>query len=185
MFPEPHIKKVHGVDFNSDDDVYEAKKPLPQNFDWRDRIQFSPVSTQGVDCGACWAFSATAAAEALYAIKNRTKNLVLSKQEIVDCSDNSLDKDYRNHGCYFGYDTDAYKYMIKQGVMEEALYPYTGKINETCMREKIHAAHRYKLDDYHLMPFNISDQQIMELLIEKGPLTIDILALHDVFRYYK
>lgn len=63
---------------------------LPEKYDLRDENLVTRVKYQG-DCGACWAFVATAVIESLCA--KRTKKLQeFSEQSLIDCDDS-------NYGC--------------------------------------------------------------------------------------
>jgi C1A family cysteine protease len=53
-----------------------------------------PVKNQGM-CASCWAFATVAAFESLLLIKG--KNVLLSEQQLVDCSSK-----YGNKGCHGG-----------------------------------------------------------------------------------
>ena len=183
MFPEPHIPKFEGDFFDSHTTSHGTS--LPVSFDWRDKIAFNPVQHQGFHCGACWAFASTAAVESQFHIKKRTTSMNLSKQELVDCTEHSFNPKYRNHGCNYGWDTDAYTYIQYEGIMEDQYYPYTGTFNETCMRDHIKAQHRYKIDGHATLRFNSTDEVIMRTLIEKGPLTVNIVGTSELFRHYQ
>ena len=60
--------------------------------------------------------------ENAYLLKNKTlyKDINLSEQQIIDCSDS-----YGNQGCNGGWMTLVYDYIIKYGATTEESYPYT------------------------------------------------------------
>lgn len=88
----------------------------------------TPVKNQG-RCGSCWAFAATAAHET-YQIqfKNQPKDIVLSEQQLVDCS---FAQPYGNEGCNGGYGVRALEYIKDFGQTTESSYPYKAA-TETC-----------------------------------------------------
>lgn len=71
-------------------------------------------------CAANWAFTAVAAVEGTYAIKN-DKLVKFSDQQVIDCSE-----DYGNEGCGGGFMDQAFWYMIDQGLAGNKTYPYVG-----------------------------------------------------------
>lgn len=89
--------------------------------DWRTRSIITPIKNQG-KCGSCWAFAATAAHET-YQIqfKNQPKDIVLSEQQLVDCS---TAQPYGNTGCNGGYGVRALEYIKDFGQTINASYPY-------------------------------------------------------------
>ena len=84
-----------------------ADKNLPTHWDWREHAHLQPIENQH-QCGACWAFSSLAAVEAAYAIKHNVQ-VQLSKQELIDCTKKTYDKNYQNNGCSGGHATEGYK----------------------------------------------------------------------------
>lgn len=89
---------------------------LPASVDWRSIV--NPVKNQG-QCGSCWAFSAVAGVEALYAL-NFNKTLSFSEQQVVDCSK-------ENGGCDGGDLPPAFDYIIANGLELESTYPYKAR----------------------------------------------------------
>ena len=92
---------------------------LPTSFNWVTAGNYvNPIQDQG-QCGSCWAFSATAAMESAYAIKNGTL-YKLPEQNFVSCS--FL---YGNLGCNGGLYNYAWNYSETHPIESEANYPYT------------------------------------------------------------
>jgi len=79
---------------------------VPASFDWRTKGVVGVVKNQG-SCGDCWAFSATANIEGLYARKyGILKNF--SEQQLLDCS-------LTNYGCNGGMMENAFSYIKSVG----------------------------------------------------------------------
>ncbi|CAL4942816.1 unnamed protein product [Urochloa decumbens] len=144
--------------------------PLPPSFSWRTkscgaRPCLGPVKSQG-DCGACWAFTATGALEAYYAIRGARDNrdpVRLSEQELVDCDTQSL-------ACEGGEPASAFGYVMNKGLASSISYPYTAN-NGTC---KAAAAPRVDLvmRGYETLPAN--DEFELLQAVTYGPVAISI-----------
>jgi hypothetical protein len=83
------------------------------------RSWMNPVVSQGGDCGACWAFAATASIEGRYSIRYGYKQK-LSEQQMIDCCSANL-------GCNGGSSDYALRCIMSAGgQMRESHYPYIG-----------------------------------------------------------
>jgi len=93
----------------------------PTDVDWCGQNFCTPIKDQ-MQCGSCWAFSATETLESSYA--QAGKGLpVLAPQQIVDC-----DKGGQDQGCQGGMPAGAISYLVTAGGQEgEDSYPYTGQ----------------------------------------------------------
>jgi len=86
------------------------------SYDWRDHGAVNPIKDQG-QCGSCWAFSTVANVEGVGAIAGKLQ--LLSEQQLVDC-------DSSDGGCQGGLPSNAFQYMIDNGMglESESAYPY-------------------------------------------------------------
>lgn len=64
-----------------------------------------------LQCGSCWAFSATGALEGLLFLQ-RGRLQELSEQQLVDCAHN-------NAGCFGGLSQNAFSYVRDNGITLE------------------------------------------------------------------
>ncbi|KAL0298876.1 UNVERIFIED_CONTAM: putative cysteine protease RD19D [Sesamum radiatum] len=146
---------------------------LPESFDWREEGAVTDVKMQGT-CGSCWAFSTTGAIEGANFIATG-KLLNLSEQQLVDC-DHACDAKERracDDGCMGGLMTNAYKYLIEAGgIEEEESYPYTGKRGECKFKpEKV----AVRVANFTTIPIN--ENQIAAHLVRHGPLAVGLNAV--------
>ncbi|RVW39104.1 hypothetical protein VitviT2T_019508 [Vitis vinifera] len=146
---------------------------LPESFDWREKGAVTEVKMQGT-CGSCWAFSTTGAVEGAHFISTK-KLLTLSEQQLVDCDHmcDIRDKTACDSGCEGGLMTNAYKYLIEAGGLEEeSSYPYTGKHGE-CKFKPDRVAVR--VVNFTEVPIN--ENQIAANLVCHGPLAVGLNAI--------
>ncbi|KAJ4977961.1 hypothetical protein NE237_008741 [Protea cynaroides] len=146
---------------------------LPTNFDWREKGAVTEVKLQGT-CGACWAFSTTGAVEgANYVATGKLTSL--SEQQLVDCDHkcDMKDKTSCDNGCNGGLMTNAYKYLMEVGGLEEEnSYPYTGK-REECKFDPDKVAVR--VVNFTTIP--LDENQIAAHLVQHGPLAVGLNAI--------
>lgn len=136
----------------------------PSSFDWRDKGVVSSVKDQG-ECGCCWAFSAVANIESLYAMQYN-KILDLSEEQLLDC-------DLSNDGCDGGIMDEAYKYIKNAGgLMSEADYRYTQN-KDTCKFKKSRAIVRVT---GWKSAGSTNEETIKKMLINTGPLAVAVNA---------
>ncbi|KAK4367073.1 hypothetical protein RND71_014953 [Anisodus tanguticus] len=148
-------------------------KGLPERFDWREKGAVTDVKMQGT-CGSCWAFSTTGSIEGANFIATG-KLLNLSEQQLVDCDHTCDKKDKKacDSGCSGGLMTNAYKYLIEAGgIQEDDSYPYTGKRGE-CKFQPDKVA--VKVSNFTNIP--IDEQQIASYLVNHGPLAVGLNAV--------
>ncbi|KAF5189429.1 Cysteine proteinase [Thalictrum thalictroides] len=147
-------------------------KGLPENFDWREKGAVTEVKNQGI-CGACWAFSTTGVMEGANFLATGKLNS-LSEQQLLDC-DHKCDRKDKDcdSGCGGGLMTNAYKYLIEAGGLEEEkTYPYVGKQGDCKFNpEKIAAR------IVNFTTISLDENQIAANLVRRGPLAVGLNAV--------
>ncbi|KAH9245967.1 hypothetical protein BASA81_016508 [Batrachochytrium salamandrivorans] len=155
---------------------------LPNAIDWRERGAVTPVKNQG-QCGSCWAFATVAALEAHHFI-HTGKRLILSEQQLVDCS-----RAYGNMGCHGGWPASALQYIVesKSGLVQADQYPYEAKDGQ-CRTPAVSKFLRPAPASVKVRSvFNITqnDEQGLEMAVAAyGPVTIAFKVTPDI-RLYK
>jgi cathepsin F/cysteine peptidase B len=90
---------------------------VPNDVDWRTQGAVTAVKDQ-MQCGSCWAFSATEALESFAHLAGHGLE-ILAPQQIVSC-------DKTDSGCNGGWPYNAFNYVKGAGGMEHSTdYPYT------------------------------------------------------------
>ncbi|XP_077226153.1 papain family cysteine protease isoform X1 [Tasmannia lanceolata] len=148
------------------------EKSFPENFDWRENGAVTHVKLQGT-CGSCWAFSTTGVIEGANFISTG-KLLTLSEQQLIDCDHkcDAEDQSTCDNGCHGGLMTNAYKYLMEAGGLEEeSSYPYTGTPS-TCKFKPEKAVVR--LVNFTNVP--LEENQIIDNLVHRGPLAVGLNA---------
>ncbi|KAG7328573.1 hypothetical protein KOW79_008517 [Hemibagrus wyckioides] len=146
---------------------------MAKTVDWREKGFVTPVEHQ-LNCGSCWAFSATGALEG-QAFKNTGKLVSLSKQQLVDCSE-------QNYGCEGGWMDRAFEYVKKnKGIDTEKSYPYEA-MNKSC---------RYNPDNVGAtcngyVNINSEDETaLQEAVATIGPISVAVDTNHTSFHQYE
>jgi len=90
-----------------------------QDIDWVAQGKTTPVKNQ-LQCGSCWAFSATETIESAMLMANQQPQQG-APQQLVDC-------DQIDSGCNGGDPAEAMNWIISQGGQDaESCYPYTAQ----------------------------------------------------------
>lgn len=146
--------------------------------DWRDSGCLSVTRDQG-DCGACYAFAATAMMEFLHC--QQTGQLVLfSEQYMVDCGKIHVKN---MEGCDGALIPTIPLFLMEWGVELRSNYPFLAK-ETTCPHEKEDQPHagymRPSMEDFSVY-FN--PKELEQILNEKGPM-IAVVAVPEDFDSY-
>ena len=144
----------------------------PDSIDWRTKGAVTSVKDQE-QCGSCWTFSATGAAEGAWAI-SKGQLVDLAEQQLVDCA---TGVGYGSHGCSGGQMEGAFKYLIQNGQCSLVSYPYVAK-DGTCKSCSV-LAHFSSCFD--VVP---QDQISLKGAVSKQPVSVAIEADTRYFQSY-
>ncbi|OQR88952.1 cysteine protease family C01A [Achlya hypogyna] len=144
--------------------------------DWTTSKCVTPVKNQG-QCGSCWAFSGTGAAESAHCIATGTL-LDLAEQQVVDC-----DTAGYNQGCNGGMEDAAITWIQKNGgLCLTKDYPYTsgssgqsGRCKSSCTKQKLSIG----------ATVNIKGESPLTTALDTQPVAVAVEAGNDVWQYYK
>lgn len=152
----------------------------PNFFDWRNTNKVSPVKDQG-NCGASWAFSATAEYESKLAIatNNPASYYDLAEQYAFQC-------DTYSSGCNGGFPFRSLQLMQNTGIPPEISYPYNPSTNYSGICTN--TAGRVKLNkDVNAINFyyfqSLTIEQLQQDLVTYGPINVAVYAYDYNFMY--
>ncbi|KAN0009255.1 hypothetical protein ACTFIU_006530 [Dictyostelium citrinum] len=147
----------------------------PNSIDWRLYNKVNLVKNQG-SCGSCYAFSAVAALESHYAIRNN-RMIDLSEQNLVDCT-----VKYGNGGCNGGWMHTCFKYVVENGgINQQHNYPYKGRVGECTYDYKDTSS---RISNFVIIPRN-DENALADAVAAVGPVSIAYDASTVEFMYYK
>lgn len=102
---------------------------IPASVDWVAQGAVTPIRDQGA-CGSCWAESAVANIEGQFFLAHKqsmTAATALSTEQVIECDDH-------NTGCYGGFPSGAYKYVLSAGgLASKADYDYRFDGHTICL----------------------------------------------------
>ncbi|KAI9303805.1 hypothetical protein BJ944DRAFT_267803 [Cunninghamella echinulata] len=157
---------------------------LPESFDWREQGIMTPVKNQ-LYCHAGYAFASTGVMEA-YLKWKRNSNIILSEQDIIDCSYKKFMGGAHNGGCEGGWPTAVFQYFNVKDLVAEQAYPYTSGMSQrhgVCrIPSPINNVVRGRLSVQNIKVRNEDD--IRQLLVSKGPLVIAMAADNEWKRFF-
>lgn len=180
-------KEIKEINFDSlNDDDNEDQTPLADytqstlvSRDWR---ALHPAPKDQGECMSCWAFATIATFEAQLLIQG--KNVLLSEQELNDCSRNEY-----NGGCMKGgFLAIAMDYIYRNGVAKGSDYKYTA-VDGACRNKSTPRAIRSfrrlnNCSDFQgLAPERCTPQRILQFM-QTGPVATGI-EVTDGLQHYR
>jgi len=151
---------------------------IPDAYNWAPH-GVSPVKNQ-LQCGSCWAFSATEQVESIIYLADTTKYPngppVLSPQQIVDC-----DHIAGVQGCNGGWSQSAFEYAAKYGLEAESSYPYTG-YDGSCRYDASNVVANIAGYEYVTSMSSRNETQMQYWVAERAPISICVDA--SIWQYY-
>uniref|UniRef100_A0A3B4AD44 Uncharacterized protein n=1 Tax=Periophthalmus magnuspinnatus TaxID=409849 RepID=A0A3B4AD44_9GOBI len=148
---------------------------LPASVDWRDKGYVTPVKDQ-MQCGSCWAFSATGSLEG-QTFRKTGKLVSLSEQQLVDCSG-----DYGNTGCDGGFMDQAFEYIQDNGGIDtEDSYPYEAE-DGNC---RYNPSHIGATCTGYMTISRGDEYALQEAVATVGPVSVGIDASQETFMLYQ
>jgi len=155
------------------------------SWDWRQHGNVITPPRNQNQCGACWAFSSTAAIESNYAIHNNNL-LQLSPQQFIDCSygvdipaaDQMYGSGVTEQGCTFGYPQLAMMWGETNPLVLESSYPTTGT-QGTCHSSGM-ATTPVQVTNWNSVA---QDVATIEAAVQKGPVVASLTVI-DSFSSY-
>jgi len=146
--------------------------------DWVSMGYVTAVKNQG-QCGGCWSFATTGAIESRYAITNRQRPIMLSEQELIDCSSS-----YGNNGCNGGVTDWGFQYVMAQhGLCTENSYPYKA-VTQTTSCSALRSRCGAHMDAIRSYADVRRSEANLQNAVNSGPVTVAIEANRD-FQLYR
>jgi hypothetical protein len=144
---------------------------LPETFDWRSKVELSPIKSQG-NCGSCWAFSTTATFQDVLRILG--EKVDFSEQYLVSCNNEGW-------SCADGGNFAHDMHKSPSGGVLTSDYPYEG-IDSAC---KSGLKYNQQLLNWQYVPNpeNPSVDEIKAAIYKYGPVSTTV-AVDSKFSSY-
>jgi C1A family cysteine protease len=153
--------------------VFNQTQQQPVAIDWRTKGAVTDVKNQ-LQCGSCWAFSATGCMEGAVQIATGTLTS-LSEQQLMDCSTKEGDQ-----SCEGGLMDNAFQFVIDNaGICAEDAYPYKA-VDEKCQTTCTSVSTIKSFTD-----IAAGDEQSLYQASAMQPISIAIEADQAIFQGYK
>ncbi|CAG9331412.1 unnamed protein product [Blepharisma stoltei] len=165
--------KIELPETYSQETVKEKPLNVASSIDWRSVGAVTPVGIEGL-CNSDYAFASVGAVEGIWKISGNPL-VVLSEQEIVDCSIS-----YGNKGCGGGLVDHAYSFIQSKGLTSALLYPYIGtdeKCNENAVNREI-----VKIQGANIVQAN--NPLSLQYQVATQPVSVYVDADNYVWQYY-
>jgi cathepsin B len=143
---------------------------VPDEFDGRKQWPscIHAVRNQG-NCGSCWAFGALGALSDRFCIKG--KEVILSPQHLIEC-------DKSNFCCEGGYLDKAFKFLEKEGTVDETCKPYTMQ----CAGCKPEKCTKFKCKKGSIVE-SADVEKTKKIISEDGPVEGAFIVYRDFLTY--
>jgi len=147
---------------------------ISDSIDWRECGVVLPIRDQG-RCFSSWAFATASSIESAQGIlTNKTK--YLSTQQLIDCSGA-----YGSQGCYFGTPTQAFSYVLANGIVKDSKYPYVSS-DQQCKSKKVKKPYA-QISDFKYVSPNDADSLLAAVAVQ--PVTVSVDADQTVWQLYR
>lgn len=151
----------------------------PASVDWRSSGIVTPVKNQG-KCNSSYVFATTALIESALIKKRLFTSINLSEQQALDCTSVETVT-----GCKEGNPADLLMWLIKNGSVKDADYPYVsgGTMNHGSCRVPRGSI---SLKDFTFLMASEPDESILQLMVaQHGPSIVFLDASLGDFKAYK
>lgn len=186
------------IEENSSEKTKEGSIPMVSKFDWRNRHGANDPKSPYYDgdkngggwatslknqsyprsCGSCWTHSTNATAEIMANLYyNQHIDLDLAEQYMMSCSCKECCENHPERPCSGGYSTCAAKWLVKNGVTEEANFPYEASDRPVCADSGNSPKEHFYFGDGIYSQHIPSEDSLKRFLVHHGPLNVEIKSM--------